>query len=187
MARHKTTLSCEHCRASFVTEYRSDRDQRFCSKQCSGDSRREPASVRFWRMVNKNGPVPTLRPDLGPCWLWMGYCVGGYGCFSESKNPGGSRLAYRWAYEDLIGPIPEGLEPDHLCRNRSCVNPTHLEPVTPLVNMLRGESFAAVNARKTHCKRGHAFTSENTIERNSGARECRACQKNRNNRRQVSH
>jgi hypothetical protein len=79
------------------------------------------------------------------------------------------------AYELAIGPIPEGLTIDHLCRNRGCVNPAHLEAVTNRTNLLRGDGIAALNARKTHCKRGHEFTPENTYVWREGTRACRAC------------
>jgi hypothetical protein len=85
-------------------------------------------------------------------------------------------LAHRWAYEFLRAEIPEGLHIDHLCRNRACVNPWHLEPVTNRVNGLRGESVAAQHARKTHCIRGHEFTTENTYPiKNGKGRGCREC------------
>src|SRR3990167_5796765 len=96
----------------------------------------DPAQIRrpkdrFWLKV-KLGPIPVQRPDLGPCWVWTARCdAAGYGRF----NGGYSQLAHRNAYERLVGPIPKGLEPDHLCRNRSCVRVTHLELVTHAENM----------------------------------------------------
>lgn len=106
----------------------------------------------------------------GPeCWEWLGYRSSeGYGVITMARK---QRLAHRLSYEFNIGPIPDGLDLDHLCRNRGCVNPAHLEPVTPRVNNLRGTSPAAANAKKTHCKRGHEFTRVTP----SGRRICQVC------------
>lgn len=89
------------------------------------------------------------------CLLWTSRLTDrGYGVFSVG---GKSKRAHRWLYERWVGPIPEGLELDHLCRVRHCVNPMHMEPVTHAENMARG-----LNATKTECKHGHEFTEENT-------------------------
>lgn len=107
-----------------------------------------------------------------PCWLWNGAHIGtGY---PETWNGTRPLLAHRVAHELWNGPVPDGFEVDHLCRNTRCLNPEHLEAVEPVVNNLRSRSAAAVNARKTHCVNGHEFTPENTIDY-GGNRRCRAC------------
>jgi hypothetical protein len=108
----------------------------------------------------------------GGCWLWTG--VLNRDGYAEIRIEGKYRMAHRVAYEELVGVIPEGLQLDHLCRVRHCVNPEHLEPVTPRVNNLRSESFAAKNAVKDQCHRGHLFTEANTLIYR-GKRTCRAC------------
>ena len=94
------------------------------------------------------------------CWLWEGTMGDhGYGfLWSGGKN----LQVHRWSYGYFVGPIPAGLQLDHLCRNRRCVNPAHLEPVTARENTLRGYGPTSLNAVKTHCKRGHPFDATNT-------------------------
>ncbi|MEL3944487.1 HNH endonuclease signature motif containing protein [Streptomyces sp. LNU-CPARS28] len=114
-----------------------------------------------------------IRDGHGGCWEWTGHIKpNGYG----QVRVGGRKFnAHRFSYEALRAPIPEGLVIDHLCRNRRCVNPDHLEPVTHRTNILRGTGPAACNARRTHCVRGHRFDTANTYVAPSGARQCRAC------------
>lgn len=140
-----------------------------------------PAEVRFWAKVNKGGPIPPHRPDLGPCWEWMAHRnKRGYGRFGITWKR--TVLAHRFAYEQANGPIPDGLEPDHLCRNHACVNDTHLELVTHQTNVRRGE--AGTNrireaALITHCPQGHPYNEANTYvaTRRNGTthRHCRIC------------
>jgi hypothetical protein len=107
------------------------------------------------------------------CWLWIGGCnKKGYGNFKIEKR---QTKAHRVSYEWFIGPIPEGLELDHLCRVRNCVYPLDLEPVTHLENVRRG--VGNQNLNKTHCKHGHEFTEVNTYIRPEGKRNCRTCQR----------
>lgn len=142
--------------------------------------KRKTAAERFWAKVDKNGPVPERRPDLGPCWLWMGAKEQGYGRFAVGGQSSRHAVsAHRFAYE-ATARIPRGLELDHLCRNPSCVNPAHLEPVTHAENVRRGESGLARReqcALQTHCKHDHLFDEANTIIRKNGTRACRECRR----------
>lgn len=131
---------------------------------------------RFWDSVDTDGPIPRWAPFLGQCWLWTA-ATGpfGHGSFRVGGRKSARQMSHRYAYEMVIGPIPEGLVLDHLCRIHSCVNPYHLDACTQRVNLLRApESFQAINANKTHCKRGHPFDEANTIIR-PGGRGCRQC------------
>jgi len=110
------------------------------------------------------------------CHQWTRPPRGGYGSFTYR---GKERFAHRWIYEQANGPIPKGLEIDHLCRNQLCVNVEHLEAVTHRENVLRGDNFTARKARQTHCIHGHPFDEENTIVRIDAkgrtGRQCRTC------------
>ncbi len=107
------------------------------------------------------------------CWLWKGARhTEGYGILKINRR---DYRAHRLTYAILVGPIPDGLELDHLCRNRAYVNPEHLEAVTRKENILRGESGSARNARKTHCHNGHPLTGDNLRFKKDGARVCLTC------------
>ena len=111
------------------------------------------------------------------CWTWNTQVNPrtGYAVFREGDRFSRMRLAHRWSYEQFVGPIPEGLVIDHLCRVRHCVNPAHLEAVTP------GENVRRAAARITHCPHGHPYDAANTrlVRRPNGGvnRICRACRR----------
>jgi hypothetical protein len=140
---------------------------------------RPPAEERFLKFVAA-GDVPEYAPHLGFCVVWLGNTDrDGYGLFHVSLER--RRVyAHRFALEHFGGkPIPDGMQVDHLCRVRNCVRPDHLDIVTSRENTLRGFGRTGRQARQTHCKRGHAFTPENTyIGRNGSGvpgRICRIC------------
>ena len=111
------------------------------------------------------------------CWVWTGTKgPSGYGQIGIRVNgKPNTRYVHRISYQVFIGPIPKDREIDHLCRNRSCANPKHLELVTHRENILRGNTFAAKQAAQTHCWRGHEFDFKNTQIGTKGERRCRKC------------
>ena len=134
---------------------------------------------RFWARVNKQGPVPDERPDLGPCWVWTGPRNKQRGQFSAvyGRSP---VLTHRFCYELCVGPIPEGLVLDHLCRNRACCNPDHLEPVTAAENTRRNEAPSTVTNRTGVCQYGHPIEGDNVYSPASrNERSCRECKRRR--------
>lgn len=139
-----------------------------------GHFKRRTLEERFWERVD--------RLSDNECWVWTGARNrAGYGRLPAPRPETGdwtSRYAHRISYEIHRGEIPDGLVLDHLCRNPPCVNPAHLEVVTPGENTLRGESPWAINSRKTHCVHGHEYTPENTYVKPTGWRECRTCKRN---------
>lgn len=136
----------------------------------------------FWRKVKKTDS----------CWLWTGSTHEGYGTLRRTRGGRQKKFqAHRFAYELLVGPIPEGMTLDHLCHNndkecqagndcihRRCVNPAHLEPTPNIKNILRGKGWTAKNARKTHCPHGHEYNAKNTFININGSRVCIICRRN---------
>lgn len=123
-----------------------------------------------------------VHVDERGCWV-SSYAKTGNG-YCSIKVDGRLLRVHRLTFELLRSPIPEGLQLDHLCRRRDCCNPEHLEPVTPRENVLRGEGVCAVNARKTHCPRGHAYTPGNLAAYPPHGRACLTCKRDRERERQ---
>lgn len=155
--RHYALGLCRPC-------YRSESYRR----QYRPKPRRTPED-RFWPKVDATGDS----------WEWTAKLDNtGYGRFTVRR--GKTIAAHRFAYEVLVGPIPEGLQLDHLCRRRNCLNPDHLEPVTAQINVLRSGVSKKRGAR-THCRAGHPYSADNVVHvapspgRPEGGRTCRAC------------
>lgn len=143
---------------------------------------------RRWGRPIVDRILERTEPGPGGCQLWTGTTVRGYGKVYEGRR---NRLVHRAVFEALVGPIPEGMDLDHTCHTRDplcrggvtcthrrCVNVEHLEPVPPIENNRRSQSFSAINATKTHCDHGHEFTSANTyIRPRNGQRQCRQCRR----------
>jgi HNH endonuclease len=144
----------------------------------TGQATRATTQERFWSKVEQ----------VGDCWEWTGAISWGYGIFRVN---GKNVSAHRWAYEFMVGSIPDGLHLDHLChsrdrscvdgvtcRHRRCVNPEHLDPVPQAVNNKRSRAGEVNRARlsgATHCQRGHEFNDQNTRITTSGHRQCKTC------------
>lgn len=139
--------------------------------------------VRFERLYSP-------EPNTG-CWLWLGsWNKLGYGRFGPGGGATRPVWAYRWAYEHFKGPVPAGLDVDHRCRVRCCVNPDHLEAVTHRVNLLRGQTLASAAALQQTCRAGHPFDDANTYRYREGTkgarngwRKCRTCDRLNHQRR----
>jgi HNH endonuclease len=139
-------------------------------------SRWEPLTVeeRFWNHVEVTES----------CWLWTGALNQyGYGNFVvKASRPTKNIGAHRFSHLIFKGPIPKGKEIDHLCKVRRCIHPQHIESVTHRENLMRGETLGALNARKTHCYKGHSLSGDNLLIKYNGFRSCRVCQKKKNRR-----
>jgi hypothetical protein len=132
---------------------------------------RKTSAERFWEGVDKNGP--------NGCWIRGGHR--NHHGYSMGSMDGKQQAAHRISYKLCVGSIPEGMQIDHLCRNRVCVNPDHLEAVTPRQNQLRSPlTVSGQNARKTHCPKGHPLSGKNLYVTPKGIRHCRWCNRLRN-------
>jgi len=161
-------LACPVC-ANPVTRPGAELCSRACGNMVRGAKLRIPIVERIQKHID-------IDHGGRGCWLWCGGLDSrGYG---QLGVDGVTLRAHRVAYEAYVGPIPEGLELDHLCRERRCVNPDHLEPVTRSVNVRRGlapEVNAARNLAKTHCPHGHPYEGDNVRVHPNGGRSCRTC------------
>lgn len=151
---------------------------RKCGDPAGGAKMQRVIAERFWAKVEKGADPPACRPDLGSCWVYCGTINNqGYGTFYVDTETG-KKYAHRFSYALENGPIPDGLELDHLCRRTACVRPTHLEAVAHVVNANRGISREVNQARfsaRTHCKYGHMLDETNTRLRQTKRGICRTC------------
>lgn len=129
----------------------------------------QPRKSAIWRFFALIEISTTQFYNGTPCWNWIGCKSNGYGQFKEDGRRGAKKTSpHQYSYKTFVGPIPDGMEPDHLCRNRGCGNPLHLEAVTHEENMRR------MSEARTHCKNGHELTEENTY-RKGNKRKCKTC------------
>jgi hypothetical protein len=164
--------------------------------------RRRPVEERFREKVNKDGPIPAHRPDIGSCWVWIP-CHDAYNrpSFNIGYKLDGTQhrvLAYRFSFEEAYGPIPVGAFVCHHCDNPICVRPSHLFLGDQRANMLDaslkgrivpGNSHGAAHylGARTHCKNGHPFDETNSRPRKSGGRVCLTCQHLADQKRYAAH
>ena len=142
-----------------------------CTSAETPSWRSAKSDARFFSKLNKCGGVPLHAPHLGECWLWTGAAGGnGYGQFWILRKIIPAHLY-------LVGYAPSGLEADHLCRVPLCANPSHIEFVTHLENVIRSTSPVGLHAVATHCPHGHPYDETNTFLTKEGFRKCRTCKR----------
>lgn len=175
------TYTCEACGEPFQRRYSSRRVARYCDVRCFHEvrsaERRAPAAV-IGRLMAK----VEISPESG-CWIWQGRLDdSGYGRFA-TRDRAFSALAHRAAYELLVERVANGMQLDHLCRNRACYNPEHLEVVTARENVMRGESITARLARADRCAKGHRYPAGQVV----GRRRCDECYRESKRRWRRNH
>lgn len=163
------TKSCLVCEKPYKNNSGPTLKRECCSRKCKGILSKTRWKDRFLKLTFK---------DENGCWVWLGSKTKtGYGMYhhydENMKNK--SVKAHRAAYVEFVGKVMDGLTLDHLCKNRLCVNPQHLEPVTIKENVMRGNTITALNSKKTHCIRGHALSGDNLYIAKKGSRVCKAC------------
>jgi hypothetical protein len=172
----KATRSCARCGAPLNRHQRT-----YCSGECYHTSSRTDYDAPEYAAATWKRMLGNRRIVESGCWEWTATLqTNGYGRTSWRGVP---RFTHRVAYEITNGPIPDGLVIDHLCRNRACFNPDHLEAVSHRTNLLRGETQTARRAAVTHCPAGHEYTEENTYRSSRNQRACRTCNRDGNRER----